>query len=106
MRYVAHVVAVLICVPAMGQPLPKNTTTLKTLTTEQAELLAIRHRALYLNGLTSLSDDLATVLGRHEGVLVLDSLTTLSDSAAESLANHRGELSLDGLAAISVAWMD
>jgi hypothetical protein len=58
-------------------------------------------RRLYLNGLTTLSDEAATALAQHKGSLSLNGLTTLSDEAAKALAQHEGELFLNGLTTLS-----
>jgi hypothetical protein len=62
-----------------------------------AKALAQHKGRLYLNGLTTLSDEAAKALAQREGELYLDGLTTLSDEAAKTLAQHKGGLSLDGL---------
>jgi hypothetical protein len=41
---------------------------------------------LYLNGLTTLSDEAATALAQHEGYLSLDGLTTVDPDTAKALA--------------------
>ena len=70
----------------------------KTLTVEQAKELAHQKGGrLYLDGLTTLSDEAAKALAKHEGYLRLNGLTTLSDEAAKALAQHEGSLSLGSI---------
>lgn len=85
----------------------KNTARLvecNLITFSAAEALAKYQGALYLDGLTSLSDAVAKVLAEHRGWLLLNGLTKLSDAAAKSLSKHKGQnLYLDGLTELSDA---
>jgi len=84
-----------------GKDLPSDTTTISTLSVEQADRLARREGDLDLDGLTTLSLEVATALAKHEGALTLSGLTLLSAEAAEALAKQRGELGLGGLTKLS-----
>lgn len=96
-----------------GGELPKDTNSLKTLTVEQAKVLAADNGTrgglrgvalaidLSLNGLTDLSAEVASELARHEGRLSLNGLTVLSDEAAEALAKHKGRVRLNGIKTLS-----
>ena len=84
-----------------GKDLPSDTTTISTLSVEQADRLARREGDLDLDGLITLSLEVATALAKHEGSLSLNGLTSLSDKAADALAKHKDDLSLDGLTTLS-----
>ncbi|MBE74609.1 MAG: hypothetical protein CMM04_09285 [Rhodopirellula sp.] len=60
--------------------------------------------ALWLRGLTSLSDQVAESLSKHKGgEICLDGLSKLSDAAAESLGQYKGTLDLNNLKSLSDA---
>ena len=61
-------VAVLCAGVAVGQELPKDTNEIKTLTVDQAKELSTHRGWLYLNGLTTLSDEAAKALGANPKV--------------------------------------
>jgi hypothetical protein len=71
---------------------------------DAAETLALSKRALLLDGVVSLSVNAAKALAKHKGQgLFLNGLTTLSDEAAEALAanNEDDGLVLNGLTSLS-----
>lgn len=70
---------------------------LTTLSDDVARVLAKHNGNLYLAGLSSLSDEVAKALAQHMGCLYLTGLSTLSDDAAKLLAQHKGKVYLDGL---------
>ena len=78
--------------------IPENAT---SITVRQAKVLMKQQGGLYLNGLTTLSDEAAKALAQHEGWLYLNGLTTLSNAAAKALSRHDGYLHLDGLTTLS-----
>jgi hypothetical protein len=78
--------------------IPENAT---SITVRQAKALMKQQGALYLNGLTTLSDEAAKALAQHNGRLYLNGLTTLSPEAAKALSQHKGTLYLDGLTTLS-----
>jgi hypothetical protein len=67
--------------------------------------MLVPHRGLvFLNGLTTLSEEVAKSLVRlRNGGLYLDGLTTLSDAVAQTLTQHKGNLSLKGLDSLEPA---
>jgi len=59
-------------------------------------------RALYLNGLETLPQEVASMLGGHVGDLQINGVREVSPEVAQELAWHRGLLSLDGVETLSV----
>jgi hypothetical protein len=78
--------------------LPEATNEIESLTIEQAQRLVTEFKgSLFLNGLTTLSDEATKALAQHKGdVLDLNGLTTFSADAAKALVeskNWNGHLS-------------
>lgn len=81
--------------------LPADTNTIRTLTADQAQILARRTGTLSLNGLADLPDAIARLLIRRIAPLALDGLPALSLELAKTLARFHGELSLSGLSSLT-----
>ena len=88
MRYVMALLVAMISGVVFAQPLPDDLNEIKTLTAEQATMLAQRDGRLSLPGLTTLSDEAAEALSKHQGRLFLNGRTELSDKQADLLKSH------------------
>ena len=75
---------------------------LTSITDDEAEILAKHQRGLFLNGLISLSDSSAEYFSNCNDTLSLNGLSELSDTAAKSLAKCECHLYLKGLSKISI----
>ena len=104
--------------------LPADTSTIESLTAEQAQALVTElsvvqvpgaslqietvyglttlRRCLSLKGLKSVDAEAAqAIAGYSIGPVLLDGVATLSDDAARAIAQHKGWLSLNGLTTLS-----
>ena len=101
MRWVVVAALVVSCGVGLADELPWNTNEIKTLTVEQAEVLAKHEGGLYLNGLTAITPEVAEALAKHQGELDISGLTTITPEVAEALALHKGSLRLMGINKLS-----
>ena len=81
--------------------LPEDTNAIRTLTADEAQILARRTGTLSLNGLADLPDAIARLLIRRIAPLALDGLPALSLELAKTLARFHGALSLSGLSSLT-----
>ncbi len=81
-------IAMLLSFVASGQ---EDTTSIRSITVEQAQALAHGQDLLNLSGLTTLSEEAANALANHKKLLSLGGVTELS-GVAENALRRNGKL--------------